>query len=62
MILALDCDFLGLDDVGVAYKKAFARTRTPEHAMSRLYVAEPALTVTGAAADRRAARARKRDV
>jgi molybdopterin-containing oxidoreductase family iron-sulfur binding subunit len=54
VIVSLDSDFLGLEDDGVRYKQEFAAGRRAE-AMSRLYVVEPHLTVTGMAADQRLA-------
>jgi len=55
-ILALDCDFLGLEGEGTRLAREFARGRTVENPgdeMNRLYVVEPHLTVTGGAADHR---------
>src|SRR5262249_53996315 len=61
LIVSLDADFLGELPGHVRYARDFARTRVPQHAMSRLYVAECMPSVTGAAADHRAA-ARSSDV
>lgn len=58
VILALDADLLGSGPGAVRYAREFARRRRPYEtgaAMNRLYVAEPAPTVTGAAADHRLA-------
>lgn len=55
-ILALDCDFLGLEGDSVFAQRAFAMGRKPDRAldeMNRLYVVEPAYTVTGTMADHR---------
>ncbi|MHC4224806.1 MAG: 4Fe-4S dicluster domain-containing protein, partial [Planctomycetota bacterium] len=52
VIVSLDCDFLGLEDDGVRYKREFTARRTAG-SMCRLYVVEPHLTVTGMAADHR---------
>jgi len=60
-IVALDCDFLGLDGSATANGKAFAeRRRAPHHGhapspneVSRLYSLESAYTVTGTMADHR---------
>ncbi len=62
-IVAIDSDFLGTEDRGVAHKQDFAHGRaasageadgsfTPPPA-NRLYVFEPAMTLTGASADHR---------
>ena len=56
VILALDCDFLGLDAPTLSYTREFARRRkigTPQDRMNRLYVAEANYSLTGAAADHR---------
>lgn len=55
-ILALDADFLGTEDEGGRHARGFAATRrvsTGHDPMSRLYVVEAPLTLTGAAADHR---------
>ena len=57
-ILSLDGDFLQSEPAAVAYAREFAQGRraaSPEEAgrMSRLYVAESGLTLTGAMADHR---------
>ena len=59
-VLALDSDFLGVDKESVAALADFAAARKPEDEhgrprkdMARLYVVEPALTVTGGMADHR---------
>ncbi|HXG33597.1 MAG TPA: TAT-variant-translocated molybdopterin oxidoreductase [Bryobacteraceae bacterium] len=56
VILALDADLLGSGPGAVRYAREFARRRRPYEtgaSINRLYVAEPAPTVTGAAADHR---------
>jgi len=55
LVLSLDCDFLGTDPNSVDNSYRFAKTRNIEDLdnFSRLYVAEGAVTVTGAAADYR---------
>ncbi len=53
VIVSLDADFLSEGPFRVRDQRAFAVHRVPENEMSRLYVAESALTVTGAAADHR---------
>ena len=56
VILALDADFLGTMPGRVRHARHFADTRRAEasvDARSRLYVVEPGLTLTGAAADHR---------
>jgi MoCo/4Fe-4S cofactor protein with predicted Tat translocation signal len=63
-IVALDADFLGTEPGSTRAAREFAdgrRLSTPQDTMSRLYVAEPGFTVTGAAADHRA-RVAARDV
>jgi molybdopterin-containing oxidoreductase family iron-sulfur binding subunit len=56
VIVSLDADFLGLEPNMVASSRAFAASRQPENGkMSRLYVVESGLTVTGSAADHRLA-------
>ncbi|MFV8753067.1 4Fe-4S dicluster domain-containing protein [Nannocystaceae bacterium ST9] len=57
-IVAVDCDFLGLDTDHIRLAREFSEGRklmTPEggDALNRLYVVEPHLTSTGAAADER---------
>lgn len=53
-VLALDSDFLGNEPVGEDSLAEFSSTRVPEKGeMSRLYVAEPAFTLTGGQADHR---------
>lgn len=58
-ILSLDGDFLSTEPGNVQYSRAFAKTRKVKDSkeaskMSRLYVAESDLTLTGAQADHRA--------
>ncbi len=53
VILSLDADFLSGPGEALRLTREFARRREPGESMSRLYVAEPALTVTGAMADHR---------
>jgi molybdopterin-containing oxidoreductase family iron-sulfur binding subunit len=53
VILSLDADFLGEGSEQTRLSREFAARREPSRQMSRLYVAEPALTVTGAMADHR---------
>jgi Fe-S-cluster-containing dehydrogenase component/anaerobic selenocysteine-containing dehydrogenase len=58
VIVAIDADFLASGPFHLRYARQFAERRRPEVApggMNRLYVVEPALTVTGAAADHRLA-------
>ncbi|RFC46946.1 MAG: prokaryotic molybdopterin-containing oxidoreductase family, iron-sulfur binding subunit [Verrucomicrobia bacterium] len=52
-ILALDADFLGLDPQGESSNARWAARRSPGKAMARLYVVEPAFTLTGGVADHR---------
>ena len=52
MILALDSDFLALEGEHLRHAREFASRREPPR-MNRLYVAEPAFTVTGGMADHR---------
>ncbi len=64
-VLSLDCDFLGLDRVGGNPAQGFSANRRPDRLvgdeweqrspeeMNRLYVVEPAFTVTGSMADHR---------
>ncbi len=56
IVLALDCDFLGLDEDGGRHLQEFARARrqvTPANAMNRLYVVESRFSLTGGMADHR---------
>ena len=56
VILSLDCDFLGGEDDAHNHIRRFARSRKlekPADLMSRLYVVESLLTLTGANADHR---------
>jgi Fe-S-cluster-containing dehydrogenase component/anaerobic selenocysteine-containing dehydrogenase len=63
VVLSLDADFLAAAAVPLAWARAWAgrrRMTTPAESMSRLYVVEPRLSVTGMAADERlAVRARR---
>ncbi len=55
-VLALDADFLGTEPGSVRASRDFAdgrRLNAPRDSMSRLYVAEPGFTLTGASADQR---------
>jgi len=54
-VLSLDCDFLGYEPVGEDSLAEFTATRNVDDDgdMSRLYVAEPAFTLTGGQADHR---------
>jgi MoCo/4Fe-4S cofactor protein with predicted Tat translocation signal len=52
VILSLDADFLGLEGEHLRHAREFSRRRAGEK-MSRLYVAEPAFTITGGMADHR---------
>jgi MoCo/4Fe-4S cofactor protein with predicted Tat translocation signal len=52
-ILSLDADFLSGQGDSLRLTREFARRREPGAEMSRLYVAEPAMTLTGASADHR---------
>jgi molybdopterin-containing oxidoreductase family iron-sulfur binding subunit len=61
VIVALDADFLSEGPFRLRDQRSFADHRVPENEMSRLYAAESALTVTGAAADHRL-RVRSSDV
>ena len=57
VIVALDADFLGLDNLAPAWIRDYASRRRPptgpQDSMSRLYVIEPSLSLTGANADHR---------
>ena len=56
VIVAIDADFLAGGPFHLRYARAFAERRRPETApggMNRLYVIEPSVSVTGAAADHR---------
>jgi len=58
VVVSLDADFLGFGPGAVRYTKDFSSRRridTPEDRLNRLYVVEPALTLTGAKADHRMA-------
>jgi molybdopterin-containing oxidoreductase family iron-sulfur binding subunit len=64
VVVALDADFLATTSAPPAWARAWSSRRrlaSPHDAMSRLYVVEPRLTVTGMSADERL-RARARDV
>ena len=56
VVLAFDSDFLTMGPAALRYARQFAdrrRTRAPSDSMNRLYVVEPAPTVTGNVADHR---------
>ena len=53
VVLSLDADFLAAPGDALRLAREFARRREPGESMSRLYVTEPALTITGAMADNR---------
>ena len=56
VIVALDCDFLGIDDYTIEPANKFAarrRVMNGTDTMSRLYAVESAFTITGANADHR---------
>jgi Fe-S-cluster-containing dehydrogenase component len=53
VILSLDADFLGEGSEQTRLSREFAARREPTRQMNRLYVIEPALTITGAMADHR---------
>jgi len=53
VILALDADFLGEGNEQTRLSREFAARREPSRQMSRLYVVEPAMTITGSMADHR---------
>lgn len=63
VVVALDCDFLGLDTLSAQPVKQFSARRRPEEGreLNRLYAVESNFTVTGAMADHRL-RARASDV
>jgi MoCo/4Fe-4S cofactor protein with predicted Tat translocation signal len=52
-IVSLDADFLGEGPEQLRLSRAFASRRDPGANMNRLYVVEPAMTVTGMVADHR---------
>jgi molybdopterin-containing oxidoreductase family iron-sulfur binding subunit len=53
VILALDADIIGDGPEQLSMARAFAAGRDPGPNMNRLYVVEPALTITGSVADHR---------
>jgi MoCo/4Fe-4S cofactor protein with predicted Tat translocation signal len=56
VILAVDADFLGLENESILAARQFVSGRelkSPEQEMNRLYVVEPVFTLTGAMADHR---------
>jgi molybdopterin-containing oxidoreductase family iron-sulfur binding subunit len=53
VILSLDADFLGDGPEQTRLSREFANRREPSAEMNRLYVVEPAMTVTGMIADHR---------
>jgi len=56
VVLALDCDFLGLEEEGGRHLLGFAQARrlgTPTDSMNRLYVVESRFSLTGGMADHR---------
>lgn len=56
VVVALDCDFLGLEEDGGRHLLEFARARrrvAPASAMNRLYVVESRFSLTGGMADHR---------
>src|SRR5262249_51646903 len=53
VIVSLDADFLGDGPEMIRLGREFAARREPSTGMNRLYVVEPALTVTGGMADHR---------
>lgn len=63
VVVALDCDFLGIDTLTPQPVKQFAARRRPQEGreLNRLYAIEPNFTVTGAMADHRL-RARASDI
>jgi molybdopterin-containing oxidoreductase family iron-sulfur binding subunit len=63
VILAVDADFLGLENNGILSARQFVKGRdlqSVQGEMNRLYVIEPAFTLTGAMADHRQKLARCR--
>ncbi|MDH3254119.1 MAG: 4Fe-4S dicluster domain-containing protein [Acidobacteriota bacterium] len=54
VLVTLDADPLHTETDSVAQTRGFAARRNPDEAMNRLYAIESTLTLTGAAADRRA--------
>lgn len=54
-VLSLDCDFMGLEEIGEGCSCGFAESRKPElgDEMSRFYMAEAAFSLTGGMADHR---------
>jgi len=55
VVLSLDADFLAQGPFWLRYARQWATRRDPETAMSRLYCAESAMSVTGSMADHRLA-------
>jgi MoCo/4Fe-4S cofactor protein with predicted Tat translocation signal len=53
VILSLDADFLNDGPEQIRLSREFAARREPSREMNRLYVVEPAMTVTGSMADHR---------
>jgi molybdopterin-containing oxidoreductase family iron-sulfur binding subunit len=53
VVLSLDADFLGEGSERLRLTREFAAHREPGPNMNRLYVIEPAMTITGAMADHR---------
>lgn len=53
VVVALDDDFLGTGPFALRDARLFAESRSPSDQMSRLYVVESALTITGMFADNR---------
>ncbi len=53
VVLSLDADFLALGPEALRLAREFAGRREPGPEMNRLYVVEPQMSVTGAAADHR---------
>jgi molybdopterin-containing oxidoreductase family iron-sulfur binding subunit len=56
VILSLDCDFIGAEEEAYRHIRSFAKGRKiskPGDSMSRLYVIEPLMTLTGTNADHR---------